>query len=120
MWNIERYGLLDFVSTSTNFVVLALTPQPPEVDMGLFIRPFTDEAWYGIGVIFIIILIVIITPYAIFDYFEDTDGYQVAAFWSWMFFVLINAFYGGALTMFFTSEQTLKKCNFSMIYKALI
>lgn len=40
IWNIDRYGLLDFVSTSVNYQVLALTPQPPEVDTGLFIRPF--------------------------------------------------------------------------------
>ena len=28
-------------------------------------------------------------------------------FFGWLFFVLINAFYGGALTMFFVSEVTL-------------
>ena len=107
VWTANRYGLLDFVSTSTNAVVLALTPQPPEVDPGLFIRPFRNEAWYGIGVMFIIILIIIIGPYAFFSYYEKTDGFNIAAWWSWMFFVLINAYYGGALTMFFTSELTL-------------
>jgi len=107
VWTYNRYGLLDFVSTSTNAVVLALTPQPPAVDPGLFIRPFRDEAWYGIGVMFLIILFVIIAPFTCFPWYEHTDGFNCAAFWSWMFFVLINAYYGGALTMFFTSELTL-------------
>lgn len=58
--------------------------------------------------IFIVILVLIIVPLIFLgDWFEDTDGFQCAAFWGWMFFVLINAFYGGALTMFFTSEPTL-------------
>ena len=36
-------------------------------------------------------------------YYEETQGYQIASFSGWMFFVLLNAFYGGAMTMFFTS-----------------
>ena len=48
-----------------------------------------------------------IGPYAFISYYEHTDGFNCAAFWSWIFFVLINAYYGGALTMFFTSELTL-------------
>ena len=107
VWNIDRYGLLDFVSTTTNRVVLALTPQPPEVDTGLFIRPFKDEAWGGIGILFLIIIVIVMVPYATISYYEHTDGYNLTAFVGWMFFVLINAYYGGALTMFFTSEQTI-------------
>ena len=38
IWNIERYGLMDFVSTSSDSYILALTPKAPEVDTGLFIR----------------------------------------------------------------------------------
>lgn len=54
VWTIDRYGLLDFISTSTNYVVLALTPQPPPIDFGLFVRPFTDDAWAGCGIITLI------------------------------------------------------------------
>ena len=107
VWNIDRYGLLDFVSTTANKVCLALTPQPPAVDTGLFIRPFTDDAWGGIGFVFMIILIVLLVPYSTISYYEHTEGYNITAFFGWMFFVLINAFYGGALTMFFTSELTI-------------
>ena len=107
VWNVERYRLLDFVSTSTNRVCLALTPQAPEIDPGLFTRPFTDDAWYGIGFITGVIFLVLMIPYAFIDYYEETDGYNITAFWSWMFFLLVNAFYGGALTMFFTSELSI-------------
>ncbi len=86
--------------------------------MGLFIRPFRDEAWQAIGVVFGIILLVILLPYAFYDDYENTDGYNTAAFWSWMFFVLINAFYGGALTMFFTSEQTIPFNSIEDVMKA--
>ena len=46
-------------------------------------------------------------PYAFVSYYEQTDAQKWTFFVIWMFFVLINAFYGGALTMFFTSEQTI-------------
>ena len=82
-------------------------PQPPELDFGLFLRPFQNECWYAISVILIIILVIIIGPYLLISYYEYTEGAKCAAFWSWIFFVLINAFYGGALTMFFASEPTL-------------
>jgi hypothetical protein len=74
VWNFERYELLDFVSTGFDQVVLVLTPKPPEVDIGLFIRPFTDDAWRGIGITFLIILLVIMIPYASIHYFEFTNG----------------------------------------------
>ena len=32
------------------------------------------------------------------------SSYMITSFSSWTFFVLLNAYYGGALTMFFTSE----------------
>ena len=36
----------------------------------------------------------------------NTD-FKMTSLTSWLFFVIINAYYGGALTMFFTSELTL-------------
>ena len=47
VWTVNRYGLLDFVSTSSDSFYLVLTPKPAEVDFGLFIRCFTDDAWTG-------------------------------------------------------------------------
>ncbi len=109
-WNyrIERNELLDFVSlTHSDNMQLVLTPQPAEVDTGLFIRPFTDEAWKAILGMTVIIITVLLIPYFIFSFFELTTGYKIASTSGWYFFVLLNAFYGGALTMFFTSEVSI-------------
>ena len=37
----------------------------------------------------------------------NSDSLKIASLSGWYFFVLINAFYGGALTMFFVSLPTL-------------
>ena len=104
IWNSDRYELLDFISTTNSYDCLALTPSPPEVDFGLFIRPFRDDAWHGIGVVLAISFVIVMVPYAFLSYYENTDGYMISSTSVWFFFVLINAYYGGALTMFFTSE----------------
>ena len=104
VWNLERYELIDFVSTTTSFPCLALTPHAPEVDFGLFVRPFRNDAWAGIGVVFLISMVNILVPYAFLSYYEHTDGYMMSSTCIWFFFLMINAYYGGALTMFFTSE----------------
>jgi hypothetical protein len=117
VWNIDRYDMVDFVSTGFDQIVLVMTPRPPEVDMKLVLRPFTSNAWIGIGVTFTIIIGSIIVPYDMISYFENTNGYMskyslfafvnnnelfleryfVASTSTWMFFLLLNAYYGGAV-----------------------
>ena len=107
LWKFERFGLMDFVSVHPSSYVLALTPQPAEVDFGLFIRPFQEEAWLLISCFIIMILTTIVVPYSLLTYYDHTEGFKLTSLTSWLFFVIINAYYGGALTMFFTSELTL-------------
>ena len=107
LWRSERYGLMDFVTTTTQSNVLALTPQPAEVDFGLFIRPFQLDAWFCILGLFVSILITILGPYVFINYYEQTEAFKFASLSTWLFFLIINAYYGGALTMFFTSELTI-------------
>ena len=52
----------------------------------------------------IIAISILIIPYGFIDYFEQTVSYGCAKTSFWIFFVLLNAFYCGALTMFFSSE----------------
>ena len=40
----------------------------------------------------------------LFPYFENTSGFKFTSISAMNFFVLLNAFYGGAMTMFFASE----------------
>ena len=107
LWTFERIGLLDFVSLNPKTFVLALTPQPAGLDMGLFIRPFQDEAWILVLAYVTIIVINIAIPYSLLSYYEHTDSFKLSSLFSWLFFILINAYYGGALTMFFSSKLTL-------------
>ena len=39
--------------------------------------------------------------------YTETTAFSIITTAGWFFFVLINAYYGGALTMFFVSEITL-------------
>ena len=107
LWTFERIGLLDFVSLNPKAFVLALTPQPAAIDMGLFIRPFQDEAWILVLASVTIIVINIAVPYSLLSYYEHTESFKLSSLFSWLFFLLINAYYGGALTMFFSSELSL-------------
>ena len=87
--------------------MLALTPQPAKLDFGLFIRPFQIEAWYLVFGCVLLIFITIVVPYTFLSYYEGTESFKLASVFSWLFFLLINAYYGGALTMFFIGELTL-------------
>ena len=84
----------------------ALTPQNPEIDYGLLVRCFTNEAWNFIAIIAVVLSIFILLPYKFIqsEFYEKTNGYILASFSGWMFFVMLEIFYGGALTMFFTTE----------------
>lgn len=107
LWKLERNDLFDHVITGKDTLVLALTPNPAEVDFGLFIRPFRNEAWFCILSMCLIILITILIPYGLMENYEHTASFKCAMVSAWIFFVFINAYYGGAMTMFFTSKLSL-------------
>ncbi len=54
-----------------------------------------------------LLLVVLLIPYIALSYFENTSAYMMSYTTAWYFFVLLNAFYGGALTMFFTSKVSI-------------
>ena len=43
IWTLERNPMLEMVPVTKDNPVLCLIPKPPEVDPGLFIRPFTSK-----------------------------------------------------------------------------
>ena len=104
LYKLQRNSLFDHVITGKDTLVLALTPKPAEVDFGLFIRPFRNEAWVCIFALCLVILITILIPYGLVDDYEQTEAFTCVTVSAWIFFVVINAYYGGAMTMFFTSE----------------
>ena len=108
IWNSERKPILDFVSTIPDYHCLAMTPNPPEIDIGLFIRPFKNEAWAGVILIVATSFLVVAIPYTyLTTFYENTDGYRISSTSVWIFFLIVNAYYGGAMTMFFTTETSI-------------
>ena len=63
--------------------------------------------WQGIGYLLILGLIFLTIPHIFLSDYESTYANKISVSCLWFFFVLINAYYGGALTMFFVSEISL-------------
>ena len=72
----------------------------------------------GCLIVFVIIIVVLLIPYLCISYYEETDGYMITSTCGWTFFMLLNAFYGGALTMFFTSELSIPFNNIEEVMRA--
>ena len=109
-WNLQRENVLDLVMFQKEWTVLAVSPKPPKVDPMLFIRPFRYDAWHFILGMTCLLIIFILLPYAWLRRpfsWEDTQGFMISTTTAWIFFFLLNAFYGGAMTMFFASEVSL-------------
>ncbi len=76
--------------------------------MELFTRPFRDEAWILVAATVLILFLSMVLPFALVpNLFEATAAWRIVHLVSMLFFVLVNAFYGGAMTMFFTNDVTL-------------
>ena len=72
----------------------------------------------AIGVVLCLSLILTLVPQLFINYYESTDGYQLTSITAWLFFVLINGFYGGAMVMYFSSEITIPFHSRSDVLKA--
>ena len=105
VWNTERDKVLEFALPNhmTN-LVLSYHSTTPELDYGLVIRPFTNNAWTCIGIILITGLVFLFLPYFFIRSWDNMSANTIIKLSLWFFFVLINAYYGGALTMFFANE----------------
>ena len=68
---------------------------------------YLDEVWQWIGILLGCSLIAFFGPYFFVPGWDDMKANSIIEVSLWFFFVLINAYYGGALTMFFVSEPTL-------------
>ena len=53
------------------------------------------------------VLLVFILSSKVFSIYGTKSGYKIVILVTWISFVLINAYFSGALTMFFTSDVAL-------------
>ena len=76
-WILERNYFLDFVPVIKDNQVLAVVPSPPEVDPGLFIRPFRDDTWKGIGAMILLGITMGIVPMMFVRSYHRTTSFNI-------------------------------------------
>ena len=105
MWNIERHELAQFVPVAKTRR-MSVMKASKSTDFELFTRVFTDDSWVAISFMAGSILLCMLTL-NLLKLEHYSNGEKIMGFTVWIFFVLVQAFYAGALTMFFTSTTTL-------------
>ncbi len=114
----ERHDLLDFVSTYSDEMVLVLAAQSLHLDTGTLVRPFTSPAWFT--------TVGFVATFALFCLFlkwtqpkvQESDGFKIMTISIWYFYVLVSAYYSGALTMFFLAEDPIPFTSIRDVVKA--
>lgn len=102
----ERVRVLDLEGVvDWDRFVSCVVLDPPQIDPGLFIRPFTNLAWTVILITTAIYISILIKKNS--DKQLSSESWRVLEFVMWSFFTILYAYYGGALTMFFANKQTL-------------
>ena len=91
-------------------------PTLPENDFGFFFRPFKNHVWYLSTGLWILLI-------SVFSIVKKNTRYDLISadiiiFMVWMFFTLLSAYYGGALTMFFINEEQIPFRNIKEAVKA--
>ena len=104
VWNEGRNDMFDFIPIIGDRVVLIAKPQRDPIDIGLFIRPFQDEAWYVLGITVAVIIGCLVLPTMFAPKFSETASFKIVASIGWLLFMLTEIYYSGALTMFFSTE----------------
>ena len=99
-WKTERLGVLQFVVVAKTRYVQVLTPSRPTTDLTLFTRVFTNRSWLAIASTVGIAMFCIALRKSVIPS-ENTNGEKLFNLTMFLFFVILNSYYGGALTMFF-------------------
>ena len=106
---------------------LYIFPGEKGVDFELFIRPLTIGSWWIIFLAAILLMVGSTFPRWFISGYNNTNGYRIVGLFAGGFCLLLNAYYGGAMTMFFTTEMTLpfnsiydvfKDDNWKVIFRA--
>ena len=124
-WRSNRDPYVDFVFTGSTKRVMLLNTNMLKggsgFDFGFFFRPFTFESWIGILFTIIICLFSIILPNCfIKENIAKFNGYNGLLLTTWVFFLMINSYLGGALTMFFSSEKSIPFNSIEDVIRGLL
>ena len=107
--SVARMSMFDFAPIIRANKILAIKSSPPDVDLDLFIRPLSRPAWIALGFVIVVILVfgLIVNKCIMVDQTSATDGQKLLKAVGWLTFVLIQVYYSGTLTMFFTADYTI-------------
>ena len=104
LWTSARNEMCDFVPFLQRGNVLALKPQKPKIDFGLFTRAFVQDTWvYVLFMAGSTVLLTLLTNQYGVD--KTRNAPKIMMFIWWIFFTLVNSYYCGVLTMFFTTTS---------------
>ena len=104
--------MFDYIPIVSDRMVLAIMKKGIQTNgLDLYFRPFTKYAWIMVGITIIIFVVILyclnhLMKFAILpntDILSKTN--RVVIFIAWSCYVLIEVYYEGALTMFFTTES---------------
>ena len=114
-WSVrpERLAIAEIPIMLEDRYAMFLIPSTPELDPGFFARPFHSTVWIMSLVLFGFSGFL---TYGLVKQSKSKDCSRFLMFSTSISFTLINAYYGGALTMFFLSHSELP---FSNIKEAL-
>ena len=122
VWTVDRTDHMSFVIMIHTKRVLAWIPQNPSTDFGLFLRPFAAQSWISI---FSVLAAALATAYLAKaiqygddDFLRSSNGQFLLSITIWYFFVILNAYYSGALTMFFTTKNSIAFEGLNDVLKA--
>ena len=107
VWKEERQDMFDFASIVTDQTALGMTLKAKDIDYTLFTRPFRWEAWLLIGLAVITFLVSTLVPYLFAPKFGESNSYRIILALASIFFMLIEIYYSGALTMFFSTAPVM-------------
>ncbi len=85
--------------------LLVLIPQPPKIDPHLFFRPFTGQSW--LWTLLAAAAVVLFSSAATSPRLPGAAWRRLAGLTHAGWFVLVHAYYCGALTMFFTRAPSI-------------
>ena len=99
----ERFRFFDFIPAINYKLQLFINKQINFIDLYLFFRPFTMTSW----IVCFILLATLSIAYLGHIYLQGGhNSLDLLQFNVWILFVLLQAFYGGALTMFLTASPS--------------
>ena len=75
------------------------------------------ESWHFVLLTILLSILIYFGSQKVANWYGKKSSYKIVKLSIWLFFVMINAYFGGALTLFFTNEVSLHFENLRDVLK---